>query len=255
MQKTDSQSWSVPLPTLDLQLHQVDVWRASLRLPVNVLNKLENTLSEDERERAAQFHFPADRDRFIAAHGCLRDVLGRYLHCRPDEFTFSANPYGKPALCNRQLEFNLSHSGDFALIAITRDRRVGIDVERIRWGISSQVISRQFFSQSEVTELQTLPLEQRETAFFTCWSRKEAYSKAQGAGLSLPLESFDVSLTPNEPAILRATRPDPEEAARWTLLSLRVDPHYESAVAVEGKNLEFRLWGWNYGVKAMQTKS
>src|SRR5215211_4409844 len=142
MKKTDPQSWSVPLPTLDLQLHQVDVWRASLRLPVNVLNKLENTLSEDERERAAQFHFPADRDRFIAAHGCLRDVLGRYLHCRPDEFTFSANQYGKPALCNRQLEFNLSHSGDFALIAITRDRRVGIDVERIRWGISSQAISR-----------------------------------------------------------------------------------------------------------------
>jgi len=90
-----------------------------------------------------------------------------------------------------------------------------------------------------------LPLDQRETAFFTCWTRKEAYIKAQGLGLSLPLESFDVSLTPNEPAILRATRPDPQEAARWTLLPLDVDPCYQAAVAVETRNAEFKLWDWH----------
>jgi 4'-phosphopantetheinyl transferase len=142
------------------------------------------------------------------------------------------------------VEFNLSHSGDFALIAIAQERKVGVDVERIRSGISSHVIAQQYFSSSEFEELQSLPLEQRETAFFTCWTRKEAYIKAQGQGLTLPLESFDVSLIPNGPVILRATRPNPEEAARWTLFALDVDPCYQAAVAAEGKNVQIRLWDW-----------
>ena len=238
-------SWSSPLDALGLQPHQVDVWRARLDLPIDALDSLETTLSAKETERAAQFHFPADRDRFITAHGCLRDVLARYLHCEPGQLSFSVNQYGKPALQDHKLEFNLSHSGDFALVAITQERKVGVDLERIRQGISSQVIAQQYFSKSEVAELQNSPLEQREVAFFTCWTRKEAYIKAQGLGLSLPLESFDVSLTPNEPPILRATRPDPQEAARWTLVSLEIDPCYEAAVAVEGQGLEFNLWDWN----------
>jgi 4'-phosphopantetheinyl transferase len=93
--------------------------------------------------------------------------------------------------------------------------------------------------------LQSLPLEQRETAFFTCWTRKEAYIKAQGLGLSMPLDSFDVSLAPHEPALLRATRPDPQEASRWTLLALDIDPSYQAAVAAEGQRLEFRFWDWH----------
>ncbi len=246
MQKTNLHSvWSSPPNTLELQSHQVDVWRAHLHLPVDTLNQLEAILSTDETQRAARFHFPADRDRFIAAHGCLRDVLTRYLHCEPNQLSFSTNQYGKPALHDHKLEFNLSHSGEFALIAVSHDRKVGVDVERVRQGISSQVIAQQYFSKSEFTELQTLPLEQREVAFFTCWTRKEAYIKAQGLGLSLPLESFDVSLTPNEPAILRATRPDSQEAVRWTLSSFAIDSRYEASVAVEGQDLEFRLWDWN----------
>ncbi|HLO30242.1 MAG TPA: 4'-phosphopantetheinyl transferase superfamily protein [Anaerolineales bacterium] len=243
MQSTNPDSiWlSAPDP-LDLQFHQVDIWRARLDLPVDRLDQLAATLSKDEAQRAARFHFPADRDRFIAAHGCLRAVLARYLLCEPDQLIFLTNSYGKPELDDHKLEFNLSHSGDLALVAITQDRKVGIDLERIRGGISSQVIARQYFSKSEFAELQALPLEQREAAFFCCWTRKEAYIKAQGLGLSLPLESFDVSLAPKEPAILRATRPDPEEAARWMLFSPEIDPSYQAAVAVEGRDLEFRLW-------------
>jgi 4'-phosphopantetheinyl transferase len=244
--------WSFPPEVLDLQPHQVDVWRVGLELPLDVLDQQKAALSADETQRAARFHFPADRDRYIAAHGGLRDILSRYLHCEPNQPNFITNPYGKPALHGHKLEFNLSHSGDFALIAITRQRKVGVDIERIRQGISSHVIVRQYFSKSEVAELQRLPNAQREVAFFTCWTRKEAYIKAQGMGLSLPLESFDVSLTPNEPAILRATRPDAQEAARWTLLSLEIDPRYKSAIAVESiarpsndQGLEFRLWDWN----------
>jgi 4'-phosphopantetheinyl transferase len=148
-----------------------------------------------------------------------------------------------------------SHSGmkkaDYALIAIAQGRRVGVDVERIRPGISSFVIAQQYFSKAEVAELQALPIEQRVAAFFDCWTRKEAYIKAQGLGLSLPLESFDVSLSPQLPPLLRATRPNPNEAARWMLYSLEVDSLYAAALTIEkvtpqaeNEATELRSWQW-----------
>lgn len=238
-------NWTSPPDSPHIESRHVDVWRIFLNLEVDSIKLAESTLSADEAQRAARFHFPKDRDRFIAAHGILRQIIGRYLHCKPDELTFSVNQYGKPSLVDSNLEFNLSHSGDFALLAITQNRKVGVDVERIRQGISSHVIAQQYFSKAEVAELQSLPITQREAAFFTCWTRKEAYIKAQGIGLSLPLESFDVSLSPNEPAMLRAVRPDPQEAARWTLRPLDVSQNYVGALAVEGIDLDFRLWDWN----------
>lgn len=246
MQETNPPScWTPPPAVLDLQPRRVDLWRARLDIPVEILNQLEMTLSPEERERAARFYFPADRDRFISAHGCLRDVLRRYLGCEPEQLAFSANQYGKPALHEHNLEFNLSHSGDFALLAVARDRRIGVDVERVRQDMEIEDIASHYFSKSEVSDLMQLPDEQEVMGFFNCWTRKEAYIKAQGLGLSLPLESFDVSLTPDEPALLRATRPDPQEAARWSLLSLEIDPCYRAAVVAEGIDLEFRLWDWN----------
>ena len=230
--------WSSPPALLDLASHQVDIWRARLELPADSLKTLEATLSVDEIKRADRFHFQKDKIRFVAAHGCLRDILARYHHWEPGQLTFSANDNGKPALSTdlseRRMDFNLSHSEDLALVAVTWERKVGVDLERIRQGISAQVIARQYFSRSEVAELLGLPSEQREVGFFNCWTRKEAYIKAQGLGLSLPLDSFDVSVGPNEPVILRATRPDPQEAARWILLSLGVSAGYVAALAVEG---------------------
>ena len=222
----------------------MDIWRLSLNIPTDSVKLTESTLSADEAERAARFRFEVDKNRFIVSHGVLRNILGRYLHRDPAELKFSVNQYGKPALVDSTLEFNLSHSGDFALIAVTQGRRIGVDVEHIRQGISSHVIAQQYFSKSEVAELQSLPLEQRVNGFFTCWTRKEAYIKAQGLGLALPLESFDVSLTPGQPAILRATRPDEKESTRWTLRSLDVDPNYAGAVAVEVADLDFRLFSY-----------
>ena len=240
-------AWSLPPDQLDLEPLQVDVWRIFLDLPTASVKLLESTLSADESQRAARFHFQKDRNRYIASHGCLRDVLARYLGCELGQLNFSTNEYGKPALDGHNLEFNLSHSGDFALIAVTRERNIGVDVERIRADMEHENIASRFFSPNEVSELRALPPEQMELAFFHCWTRKEAYIKAQGLGLSLPLESFDVSLTPNEPAILRATRPDPQEAVRWRLLSLEVDAYYSAAVAVEGQELEIRFWDWKTG--------
>jgi 4'-phosphopantetheinyl transferase len=235
---------------MDLVPHQVDIWRVRVNLSERARKGLESMLSTEEAERAARFHFPADRDRYITAHGCLRDILARYLRGEPAQLSFVAGTHGKPSLATEEaIDFNLSHSNDYALIAIARGRRVGIDVERMRKGISSFVIAQQYFSKAEVAELQALPIDEREVAFFTCWTRKEAYIKAQGLGLSLPLESFDVSLSPDEPAILRATRPDFDEASRWILYSLEVDPGYKAAMAVEinppqDPDLDIHLWDW-----------
>ena len=255
-------SWLRPPENLDLTTDRVDVWRVHL----SSTTPSEATLSAEERQRAARFHFDADRDRYIVAHASLRDILARYLQCEPSELKFSTNEYGKPSLnrsndsakrpcgvsrfaklttevvTTKDIEFNLSHSSDFALIAVTRGRKIGVDVEQIRADIELENLARRNFSPREVSELMALPLEQRTLGFFHCWTRKEAYIKAQGLGLSLPLDSFDVSL--DEPAILRATRPDANESARWSLHSFDVESNYDAALAVEGNGLEIRCWDW-----------
>jgi 4'-phosphopantetheinyl transferase len=254
MENTDIQAdspaftWSPAPSILELEAHQVDVWRVQLNVPSDLLSVLEGMLSTDESERAARFHFPVHRDRFIAAHGCLRDILTRYLPLDSRPLIFSVNDYGKPslseALSGRGLEFNLSHSGDFAMVAVTLHRQVGVDVEYMREEPSREEIAARYFSEREVSDFLSVPPEGRNVTFFNCWTRKEAYIKAHGLGLSLPLDSFDVSLIPGEPAILRATRPDPQEATRWTLKHLEAQSGYAGAIAVEGKDLDFRLWVW-----------
>ena len=250
MQKDSSHTdWSQPPDTLDSQPHQVDVWRIKLDLSPATVKSLESTLSANEAQRAGRFRFPIDRERYIVAHGCLRSILACYLQCNPEELSFNTNEYGKPTTEGYKLEFNLSHSGAYVLVAITQAHKVGIDVEKIRSDMEIESMASRFFSPTEAAELRALPPEQRKLAFFNCWTRKEAYIKAQGLGLSLPLDSFDVSLAPNEPAILRATRPDTEEASRWTLFSLEVDPHHAAALAAEGQGLNLRLWDWNTSIQ------
>ncbi|RIK32259.1 MAG: phosphopantetheine-protein transferase [Anaerolineae bacterium] len=228
--------WLTPSEIFELSSRQVDVWRIHLvSIPPD-----ESALSAEERQRAAKFHFDKDRHRYIVSHTSLRGILARYLHRAPEELSFSVNEYGKPFLTDHELEFNLSHSGDYALIAVTRERKVGVDVERIRAEVEIEELARRNFSPREVSELTALPLEERLNGFFSCWTRKEAYIKAQGLGLSLPLDSFDVSL--GEPALLRATRPNAGEAAQWTMLPLDVDSGYAGALAVRGNNLDFRFW-------------
>ena len=247
MQKdTSDVTWSHPPDDPALQVHLVDIWRVTLDLSNDSVNFLGSSLSVEESKRASRFHFQVDRDRFIVAHGCLRDILGRYLRCEPHRINIITGDYGKPALLSDAgFEFNLSHSGEYALIAIARGHRLGIDVERIRPEIELERMARRYFSAGEFSELMALPPDQRDVGFFNCWTRKEAYIKAQGLGLSLRLDSFDVSLTPSGSTILRATRPEPQEADHWTLLSINVAPGYAGALAVRGPGLEFRYWDWN----------
>ena len=191
-----------------------------------------------------RFRFEKDRRRYLIGRGVLRTLLGRYLDLAPQDLRFETAAAGKPHLASGQgqLQFNLAHSGEYVLIATTDGRAVGIDVEEIDDDFDAREVAAHFFSPGERRDLEMLTGRARIEAFFECWTRKEAYVKARGEGLSLPLEQFDVSLRPGEPARLIATRPDPAEARRWQLSGLDVADGYKAALAVEGQGWTLRLW-------------
>jgi 4'-phosphopantetheinyl transferase len=208
----------------------------------------ENTLDDDERSRAARFYFSRDRDRFVVARGVLRALLGRYLNRAPESLAFSYSTHGKPALVSEPgadpICFNLSHSHGAALYAVTRSCEVGIDLEFIRCDLEAEQIAERFFSPNEIVALRALPPSLKRYAFFLCWTRKEAYIKARGEGLSMSLDQFDVSLTPGEPAALLSTNPDSDEALRWFLRNLTPAPGYAAALAIRGRDRTLSCWQW-----------
>jgi 4'-phosphopantetheinyl transferase len=189
-------------------------------------------LSEDEREQAARFHFEPDRRRYIAARGMLRHIVACYVAERPDQLRIRYEKHGRPALVaqpDKCLNFNMSHSGELVVLAVARTRQIGIDVEEIRPDIEAEKIAERFFSPHELRMIQSLPSAQRSRAFFCCWTRKEAYVKACGGGLAIPLNSFDVTLVPGTPA--RFTRGvDPS----WQLLGFEAANGYPAALAYNG---------------------
>ena len=239
--------WSIPPGSVTLAEGEVHVWRAVLDIPVKTREALQRVLSPDEAARAAKFYFEKDRQHWIAAHGILRMLLGNYMQVAPTAIQFVPNGYGKPSIAfpsSTSLHFNLAHSGNIALYAFTLDREVGVDVEYMRAGIDCAELAQHYFSPSEKMQLLSLPVAQREEAFFVCWSRKEAYIKARGKGLSLPLDQFDVSLTPGKPAALLASREDLEATVNWSLHALEPGPHYAGALVVEGTNCVLSCWDW-----------
>jgi 4'-phosphopantetheinyl transferase len=229
---------------------EVHVWRAELDHRGRQEQALLSVLSEDERGRAARFHFARDRRRFIAARAALRQILARYLDADPRELRFSYNPFGKPSLAggtaSSTLRFNASHSGRLALFGVTHGAEVGVDVERIREDFEVEELAGRFFSRREVTALLSVPAELRRAAFFNCWTRKEAYIKARGQGLSLPLDQFEVSLLPWELAALLSTAHDPGAACAWDMQSLYPSPGYAGAVVSEGIHWRVRRWQWSF---------
>lgn len=230
-----------------LHPHALHVWRIGLDQPSALRAGLQDSLSADERERAGRFVFTKDRERFVVARAALRDILSRYLQMAAGDIRFEYSEFGKPGLARLHqstLQFNLSHSNGVALLALTLNRRLGIDVEFIRPIQDCNQIARRFFSANESAALFRLPAAQQPLAFFTCWTRKEAYLKAIGEGLSHPLEHFDVSLAPDQPAALLATRPDPAEASRWSLYGLAAGAGYVAALAAEGRDHQLFYWQW-----------
>lgn len=226
---------------LRIAADQVDVWRASLA----ALPDRQAVLSPDELGRAARFRFEQDSRHFVAARGWLRTVLARYLDTSPADLRFDYGAHGKPVLSKGcDLRFNLSHSHDIALLAVTKRRELGIDVEFIKESILGPEIAECCFSAAEIAELRALPREQQRAAFFAGWTRKESYIKGTGAGLFGPLDRFTVSLAPNESHVSLRVHDDEREAARWTLCSLHLGEGYAGALAVEGSDWRLRCFNW-----------
>lgn len=221
-----------------LPTHEVHLYCAPLDTLATQLAHFAATLNVDEHARAARFYFERDRQRFIVARGALRMILSRYLAIAAETLDFCYNDYGKPSLAlpyaTSGLTFNLAHSGEFALYALARQRQVGVDIEQMRPTVAYEQLAKQVFSLAEQQSLQRVAADQRRVAFFNGWARKEAYIKAQGMGLLLPLDQFTVTLAPDEPPRLVSTQHAPNEAARWSLQAVTPAPSYVGAVVAEG---------------------
>jgi len=238
--------WNQPPADLALSSDDVHVWRASLDESPSKVQQLAQILSPDEQARAARFYFEQHRKRFIVARGLLRTILSYYLKIQPIAIDFTYSKYGKPELATAsnigKLEFNVSHSQDLALYAVTRDRQIGIDLEQIRPVADAQQIVERFFSEQEKIAFQSLPAEQKQAAFFNAWTRKEAYLKACGDGLNRPLNQVEVSMTPGESATLIKVEGSLAAANHWCLQALTPAPDYAAAMVVEGHDWQLNCW-------------
>jgi 4'-phosphopantetheinyl transferase len=241
---------------LPLAENEIQLWRIDLAAVAAEEARWQRVLSNDERARSARFHFSRDRQRYVAARAVLRIILAAYLGSEPEQLAFRYSDKDKPALdvshadhshANRShpehaIEFNVSHSGTVALLAFSRERPVGVDVEQVRNDFDVDRIARRFFSEHEQQELSVINTTEKHAAFFRCWTRKEAYIKATGAGLSLPLSQFDVSIRPGDEDALISTRPDPGEAGRWSLREVPAGPGYVAALCVQGRGWKLLKW-------------
>jgi 4'-phosphopantetheinyl transferase len=244
---SDSNSWAPNPERLELDEDEIHVWRAYLDCDETVLRQFEATLSIDEKARANRFFFLRDRNRFIATRGVLRELLGRYVNQAPARLEFDYGPHGKPTVRTEfhqpSIEFNVSHSHGVALLAFAVGRHLGVDVELVQPDFAGEKISERYFSPPEVMELRGLPPSLQDEGFFLCWTRKEAYVKARGEGLHVPLKSFHVTLTPGAPERLQTT-----DGFHWGLCSLRPDPQYVGALVGEGRDWKLRCWSWRPAV-------
>ena len=222
---------------------EVHVWVVPLGISAEKLSYFKSILSVDEQERAGRFRKIRDAQRYVATRGSLRSLLGGYLMIEPDRLRFAYSPSGKPRLAGEEtltsIRFNVSHSDDLALFGFARGHKIGVDVERVRPDINVEDLAARYFSPNELKKLRDLPEDRRREAFYCGWTRKEAYLKACGEGLSFPLDRVEVSLTPGEPAILKASG-DPGLPRRWIVQHLSPAPGYIGAAAVEGREMAFR---------------
>lgn len=232
-------------PDIALAPGDVHVWRASLDVPHACVGDLTGVIVDEERARAERFVFPRDRDRFIVGRAVLRTILGGYLGIDPRQLRFRYNRHGKPALADELaggLRFNLSNSQGLALYAVTRGREIGIDLEQVDSRVSDEALSMRSFSPPEIDALLAVPAASRKEAFFRYWTRKEAYVKGRGEGLSIPLQQFDVSRTPQEPVLAWDSAGEQHDDSRWYVEDLKPGEGYAAALAVEGADRRVTCW-------------
>lgn len=236
-------SWEPDLSHPPSPLGEVHVWRATLDQPAALLSELERALSDDEVARADRFRVEHGRRRYVAGRGFVRDVLSRYLARPAASLRFALGAHGKPDLVGGP-HFNLAHSGDLALLAVTQVAPIGVDVEHVRILDDFEQIAERFFAPGERASLRAVDRARYEAAWFSCWTRKEAFIKAVGHGLSFALDRFEVAIDPDEPAALRTIDGDDSGARRWTVQHLNPAPDAVGAVAYESAPRPARLIDW-----------
>jgi 4'-phosphopantetheinyl transferase len=238
-------AWLTAATVPALAESELQVWRASLDLPSAVSQRVAKTLDVQEKKRAERFLVPQARDSFVAARGILRELLGTYLGLDATKITLSYGPQGKPFLSpvhNSRICFSVSHSHGMALFVFASGHEVGVDIERVEPKLKGTEIATHFFSEEETAGLAKLPPKLAEKAFFGCWTRKEAYVKARGQGLSIPLRSFTVSFAEREQLVRDET------GAPWSCYALEPAEGFMGAVVAAGENWRLKCWEWTAGV-------
>jgi 4'-phosphopantetheinyl transferase len=237
--------WQPPSPDLNLILTspEVHIWRVALEQPISEIAKLHEFLSEDEQAKAQKFANATLKNQFIVGRGYLRHILSQYAPVVPEQLQFSTGKWGKPTLADfPTIQFNLAHSKNLAIYAVTYRREVGIDLEFLRPVSNYAAIAQRHFSKNELTQFLVKPADQRDLAFFIGWTRKEAYIKAIGQGLAFPLENFEVSLEFSSETKIVYSSKSPDEAERWSVLTFVPLENYLASVIVEGQALSYSFW-------------
>ena len=231
---------------------QVHIWQADLDLQADHIDILWSLLSESEKSRAARFHFERDRNRYITAHGTLRQLLGRYLNVPAQDVRFNYGDYGKPELANDHADghiyFNMSHSSATALYGFTRNCPIGVDIERIKEIPDMDEVAGQFFSAKEKNVFKKLAQVKKIRAFYRCWTVKEAFVKAVGHGLHLPLESIEVCIEPDQPNRLVQVNGDEREASKWWVKELTPGNGFAGAFAARKDPFQVHYFQWTSGI-------
>ena len=241
-------SWSQASAPSTFPSRRLDVWRVGLDEPAKAGDEA-GILSLDESARARRFHFENDRIRFIRCRSALRGVLARYLAIPAAEIRFEYPAGGKPQVANEQnsraLQFNVSHSAIVALIAVGSERRLGVDIEKIRSDVDTSALAERFFSARERSGIRVLPDHLRVPGFYACWTRKEAFLKATGLGLSFPLADFSVTTHPDLDPELEEIRGNSDARNQWILADLRGMDGYRATVASEATYSQLETYTWS----------
>ena len=239
-------NWNIVPDKIALNQNEIHIWLCNLIVDKKLIHALSKNLSSEELKKANNFHFEKDKNSYIASHYFLRTILSKYYKIKPGQIIFECNKYGKPFVVNKiatPLQFNLSHSGDFCLIGITLNDRIGVDIEKNKEDFSSMEIAEKYFSKNEYEQLLSLRKNDRNKAFYYCWTRKEAYIKAEGKGLSIPLDSFDVTISETKPKLTRIENKN--DLSNWHLYNIPINEKYFAAVALFGKEKEIKRYYLN----------
>lgn len=228
---------------------EIHVWRFSLDQPREIRSGLSTVLDAEERQRASRFATDRLQKRYVVGRGMLRRLLSSYLDIDAEKIRFRYGEHGKPFLAGGAarsgLQFNLSHSRDLALLAFCPGSAVGVDVEWIRHDLKQTEIASRFFSAAESARLVSLPPDRQIEFFFTLWTCKEAFVKAQGGGVTFGLDRFDVELQPSgATAVIAGNRGD-EDFDPWLAYLLHPGRGYAGALAVRERELEISTWNWS----------